>query len=61
MEKEPENTVKQTDGFATNRRICVIDGQRFSVVRHFEGDKDLDALMTEIAVRMANRDMGLRG
>lgn len=43
----------------TSQRRCEINGKRFLITRHFEGDKDLTTLMTEIAISRANREMGL--
>lgn len=57
--KETQNTKKQTDHYPTSERKCVIDGKQFIVTRHFEGDKPLNAIMTEIAIKRANREMGL--
>lgn len=58
-DKKTENSEKQTDNYPTSQRKCVIDGKRFTVVRHFAGEKDLTTLVTEIAVHRANREMGL--
>ena len=43
----------------TSQRRCEINGKRFLITRHFEGNQDLSTLMTEIAISRANREMGL--
>ena len=57
--KGTDNSKKQIDTCPTSQRKCVIDGKRFVVTRHFTGNKPLGAIMTEIAVSRANREMGL--
>lgn len=57
--KKTENTKKQKENYPTSERRCVIDGKRFVVTRHFEGDKSLSAIMAEIAISRANREMGI--
>lgn len=56
--KRTENKKPTTDSYSTSQRRCVIEGKRFLVTRNFEGDKDLSALMMEIAVLRANRETG---
>lgn len=45
--------------FPTSQRSCEIDGKRFCIIRHFEGDKDLRTLMMELAFSRADREMCL--
>lgn len=59
MNKETDIAKEQLDNHPTSERRCVIDGKRFVVTRHFEGNKDINTLITEIAVHRANREMGL--
>ncbi len=43
----------------TSQRKCEINGKRFLITRHFDGNQDLKTLMAEIAISRANREMGL--
>ena len=55
-------TIKiQTDNYPTSKRRCVIDGKSFIVTRHFVGDKSLNAIMAEIAITRADREMSING
>ena len=58
-DEKTENTNTQIENHPTSQRRCEINGKRFLISRHFEGDKDLSTLMTEIAISRANREMGL--
>ncbi|MDE7083591.1 MAG: hypothetical protein K2O89_07845 [Clostridia bacterium] len=40
-------------------REYVIDGKKYIVTRHFTGDKNINQVVAELAVRRANREMGL--
>ena len=57
--KESKDIKNQADDYPTSQRRCEINGKRFLITRHFEGDKDVTTLMTEIAISRANREMGL--
>lgn len=57
--KKADKTNIQKENNSTSQRRCEINGKRFLITRHFEGDKELTALMTEIAISRANREMGL--
>ncbi len=57
--KNKEKIKNRTEDYPTSQRRCEIDGKRFLITRHFEGNRDLSALMTEIAISRANREMGL--
>lgn len=64
--RKGDHTDKKTDGTKTieedhpvSRRKSETDGARFLVIRHFVGEKDLHALMSELAEAQANREMGL--
>ena len=36
-----------------------IDGKKYIVTRHLVGNKQLDRIITELAIKQANREMGL--
>lgn len=57
--KKTDNKNNQKENYPTSQRRCEINGKRFLITRHFEGDQDLSTLMTEIAISRANREMGL--
>lgn len=57
--KKTDNKNNQKENHPTSQRRCEINGKRFLITRHFEGDQDLSTLMTEIAISRANREMGL--
>ena len=59
MNKEADKTKVSKQDHPTSERRCEINGKRFLITRHFESDQDLRTLMTEIAIRRANREMGL--
>lgn len=59
MNKKTANIKRQSDNNPTSERRCIINGKHFVVTRHFEGSKDLNTLITEIAVQRVNREMGL--
>ena len=59
VEQETKNEDKTKDNYPTSERECLINGKRFIVTRHFQGDKPLRELMTELAIKRANREMGL--
>lgn len=59
MNKNTVNLNKRKDNYPTSKRKCVIDGKRFLVTRHFTGEKNLNDIMSDIAINMANREMGL--
>lgn len=55
-------TDKETESkkdVTTSRKEYEIEGKRFLVTRHFAGEKELTALVKELAVRRADREMGL--
>jgi len=41
----------------SNKEYC-IDNKKFLVVSHYTGGKDIDEVLTDIAVRKAYADMG---
>ena len=57
--KKTDKIKNQTEDNPTTQRTCEINGKRFLITRHFEGNQDLSTLMTEIAISRANREMGL--
>ena len=59
MGQGSKNTNQTKDNHPTSERKCVINGKYFIVTRHFQGDKSLRELMTELAIKRANREMGL--
>ena len=59
MNQKIQNADKTKDDYPTSERECVINGKRFIVTRHFKGDKPLREVMTELAIKRANREMGL--
>ena len=59
MNQKIQNADKTKDDYPTSERECIINGKRFIVTRHFMGDKPLREVMTELAIKRANREMGL--
>ncbi len=57
--KNNDDSNKRMDNYPTSQRRCVIEGQQFLIIRHFEGDKDLNATIMELAINRANREMGI--
>ncbi|MDE7329765.1 MAG: hypothetical protein K2N30_01535 [Clostridia bacterium] len=57
--KKADNKINQAENYPSSQRRCEIKGKRFLITRHFVGDRDLSALMAEIAISRANREMGL--
>lgn len=53
------NEIKADELFPTSRRESEIGGKKFVVISHFVGNKDLNALMLNLAVKRANREMGI--
>ena len=58
-DKRADKKNSPKESYPTSQRRCEIHGKRFLITRHFEGDKDLTTIMTEIAIRRADREMGL--
>ena len=54
-----ESLKEQYDTCPTSRCEYEIDGKKYIVIRHFVGNKEIDRLMSELAVSQANREMGL--
>ena len=50
---------KDKKNYQTSERRSEVDGKRFVVVRHFEGDKPLSAIILEIAIYIVDREMGI--
>ena len=59
MKQKTQKADKTKDDYPTSERECEINGKRFIITRHFQGDKPLSELMTELAIKRANREMGL--
>ena len=59
MNQKTQKADKTKDDYPTSERECEINGKRFIITRHFMGDKPLGELMTELAIKRANREMGL--
>ncbi len=43
----------------SSTKVYEIGGKKYTVVRHFMVDKDLDTLISELAISRANREMGI--
>lgn len=41
------------------QKIYEIDGKKYTVTRHFTGDKNINQVAMELAISRANREMGL--
>ena len=54
-----DDSAKKPDEAPTSQRKCVIDGKRFVLTRHFERESPLSEIMTEIAIKRADRELGL--
>ena len=59
VNQRTQNVDKTKDDCPTSERECVINGKHFIITRHFKGDKSLREVMTELAIKRANREMGL--
>ena len=56
---EADHKNEQTESSPISQRRCEINGKLFLINRHFEGNKDLNTLMAEIAIAQADREMGI--
>lgn len=36
-----------------------VEGKKYTIIRHFTGEKDINQVIAELAVSRANREMGL--
>ncbi|MDE6586394.1 MAG: hypothetical protein K2K80_06930 [Clostridia bacterium] len=46
--------------YPTEKNTYETEGKRYTVTRHFTGDKDINKVMAELSVSRANREMGLQ-
>ena len=53
------NVIAQNKDSIGSRREYTAKGERITVIRHFVGDKDLQGLFFDLAVRRAKRELGL--
>lgn len=57
--KKFEELKKTYSAFPTENVNYESNGKKYTVVRHFTGDKKLSKIISELAVSKANRDSGL--
>ena len=53
------NVIAQNKDSIGSRREYTAKGEKITVIRHFVGDKDLQGLFFDLAVRRAKRELGL--
>ena len=59
MIQKPEQLMQQYASCPTQQTVYEIGGRKYTVTRHFTGDKKIDEAVAELAVSRANREMGL--
>ena len=59
MNQKPEQLMQQYASCPTQQTVYEIDGRKYTVIRRFTGDKNINAAVWELAVSRANREMGL--
>lgn len=57
--KKPEQLIEQYASCPTEQNVYEIDGKKYTVTRHFTGDKNINQVVAELAISRANREMGL--
>ena len=57
--KKPVQLIGQYASCRTECNVYELDGKKYTVTRHFTGDKNLNQVVAELAVSRANREMGL--
>ena len=58
MNKSPQQLIKLYAACPISQKEYEIDGKKYMVTRRFTGDKDINKLITELAVSRANRESG---
>lgn len=48
--------IEKYKDFPTEKSVCEISGKRYSVTRHFVGDKDIALVIEELAIIRADRE-----
>ena len=51
--------IEQYSTCPVEQKIYIFGNKSYTVIRHFTGEKDINQLVTEIAVSRANREMGI--
>ena len=59
MNRKPEQLIKQYASCPQQQTVYEIDGRKYTVTRHFTGDKKINEAAMQLAVNRANREMGL--
>ena len=59
MNQKPEQLMEQYASCPAQQTTYEIDGRKYTVTRHFTGDKKINEVIAELAVSRANREMGL--
>lgn len=59
MRKDIQQLIKQYETCPTEKVEYVIDGKKYTVIRHFTGDKDINQVILELAISRANREFGI--
>ena len=57
--QRPEQLIEQYASCPTEQNVYETDGRKYTVIRHFTGDKNFNRVIAELAVSRANREMGL--
>ncbi len=57
--KTPEQCIERYRSSPTSVKEYESGGKKFTVIRHFSGEKELNQTVGEIAVCRVNREMGL--
>ena len=57
--EKSEELIKRYSSCPTEKKEYEISGRKYTVIRHFTGDKDINLAILELAVSRANREMGL--
>lgn len=59
MNKTLQQLIEQYAFSPSTQRKYEKDGNKYTVTRHFTGDKNINQVVYEIAVSRANKEMGL--
>ena len=60
MKKIPQQLIKQYASCPISQNEYGSDGKKFTVIRHFTGDKNINQVIYRLAQDRADREMGLK-
>lgn len=59
MNKSTEQLIEQYLSCPSEQNVYEYDGKKYTVTRHFTGNKNINRVIEELAVNRVNREMGL--